>query len=142
MVDRQLEVPVDLLLGRESPAGLVVDDLVAAPGDPVHAVDHPRDLKPRHFRPAGKSVPWPEVTPPGHLGSDQRLVRRRGEAPLDPPEWLVEGVLMCAPNRDHTTELEALDAAEHVPALNKFLQERVQALDRAARDLYRSYSTL
>src|SRR5256885_78423 len=24
-----------------------------------------------------------------------------GDAYVDPPEWLVEGVLMCAPNRDH-----------------------------------------
>lgn len=63
-----------------------------------------------------------------------------GDAYVDPPEWLVEGLLTCAPNRNDWKEIEALNATEHLPSLSEFLQQRVQTLDPAARDLYRPYS--
>ena len=63
-----------------------------------------------------------------------------GDVYVDPPLWLVDGMLMCAPNRDHGTEIDALAATEHVPSLGEFLHQHPQTLDAAARDLYRSYS--
>ena len=65
---------------------------------------------------------------------------RSGDAYVDPPNWLVEGLLMSAPNRDRATVVAALDATEHVPSLDEFLQQRVETLDSAATELYRAYS--
>src|SRR5712691_2280100 len=44
VVHRELEVPVHHRLRRQTPAGLVVDDLVPAAGDPVQPVDHAGQL--------------------------------------------------------------------------------------------------
>ena len=65
---------------------------------------------------------------------------RSGDAYVRPPNWLVEGLLMSAPNRDRAIVAAALDATEHVPSLDEFLQQRVETLDSAARELYRAYS--
>jgi hypothetical protein len=44
VVDRELEIAVDARLRGKAPVRLVVDDLVSAPRDPVHAVDHAGEL--------------------------------------------------------------------------------------------------
>jgi hypothetical protein len=62
-----------------------------------------------------------------------------GDEYVDPPRWLIDGMLMCAPTRDHAPELSVLDAAEHVPSLDEFLQKRAGVLDSAGRELYRAY---
>lgn len=63
-----------------------------------------------------------------------------GHAYVDPPNWLIDGLLVRAPNRDRATQIAALDTTERVPELDKFLSERVDTLDSAARELYRAYS--
>jgi hypothetical protein len=65
---------------------------------------------------------------------------RSGDAFVDPPNWIVEGLLMSASNRDRATVVAALDAAKHVPSLDEFLQQRAETLDSVARELYRAYS--
>jgi hypothetical protein len=64
----------------------------------------------------------------------------RGNAYVDAPNWLVDGVLMSAPNRHRATVVATLDAVERVPPLDEFLQQRAETLDFVARELYRAYS--
>ena len=44
VIEGELEVPVDDVLGRQTAVRLVVDDLVPASGDAVHPVDHAAEL--------------------------------------------------------------------------------------------------
>jgi hypothetical protein len=63
-----------------------------------------------------------------------------GEVFVDPPNWLVDGLLASTPNRDRASLVTALSAPQRPPLLNEFLRERPESLDSAARQLYRSYS--
>jgi hypothetical protein len=65
---------------------------------------------------------------------------RPGAGYVDPPNWIVEGLLVSASNRDRATVVAALDAAKQVPSLDEFLQQRALTLDSVARELYRAYS--
>ncbi len=51
MVDGQLQVPLDDPARRKPAVGLVVDDLVPAARQPVHAVDDPRERHALHLDP-------------------------------------------------------------------------------------------
>lgn len=63
-----------------------------------------------------------------------------GDAVIDPPEWLIDGLLASAPNRDHAALAAILLVPEHRSSLEEFLRQRPQSLDSASRELYRAYS--
>jgi hypothetical protein len=59
---------------------------------------------------------------------------------VEPPDWLIDGVLALAPGRDRGSLLEALIAANKTVPLEGFLRQRRELLDSAGRTLYRAYS--
>src|SRR5437867_10583553 len=59
---------------------------------------------------------------------------------IEPPDWLIDGTLALAPGHDRGELVEALNATENTPTLEKFLQQRPAILDSAGRVLYRAYS--
>lgn len=59
---------------------------------------------------------------------------------VEPPDWLIEGVLALVPGRDRGSLLEALMAANKTMSLEGFLGQRRELLDSAGRTLYRAYS--
>jgi len=59
---------------------------------------------------------------------------------VEPPDWLIDGVLVLAPGRDRGSLVEALTTAEEAVPLEKFLSQRRSLLDSAGRTLYRAYS--
>jgi hypothetical protein len=59
---------------------------------------------------------------------------------VEPPDWLVDGVLALAPGRDRGPLIEALSAANKTLPLEEFLRQRPGLLDSAGRMLYRAYS--
>ena len=63
-----------------------------------------------------------------------------GTAFVEPPDWLIDGVLALAPGRDRGPLVEALIMADKTMPLEKFLGQRASVLDSAARTLYRAYS--
>jgi hypothetical protein len=63
-----------------------------------------------------------------------------GDVFVDPPIWLVDGLLASPPNRDRASLVTALSVPQRPPSLNEFLHQRPESLDSAARQLYRSYS--
>jgi hypothetical protein len=63
-----------------------------------------------------------------------------GDVYVEPPSWLVEGLLALTPNRDRAALINALAVSERVTPLNEFLRERPELLDPAGRLLYRAYS--
>src|SRR5437588_5217967 len=63
-----------------------------------------------------------------------------GDVYVEPPSWLVEGLLALTPNRDRASLINALAVSERVTALNEFLRQRPELLDPAGRLLYRAYS--
>src|SRR6266513_2868426 len=63
-----------------------------------------------------------------------------GDVYVEPPSWLVEGLLALAPNRDRTSLVNALAVSGRVTSLNEFLRERLELLDPAGRVLHRAYS--
>jgi hypothetical protein len=63
-----------------------------------------------------------------------------GEPYVEPPDWLMEGLLALTPNRDRTSLIDALAVSERITRLDEFLRERAQLLDPAGRLLYRAYS--
>jgi len=63
-----------------------------------------------------------------------------GDVYVDPPSWLVDGLLASLPNRDHATLAAALSVPRHNVSLPEFLGQRPESLDSAARELYRGYS--
>ena len=63
-----------------------------------------------------------------------------GDVYVEPPSWLVEGLLALTPNRDRASLINALAVSERVTPLNDFLRERPELLDPAGRLLYRAYS--
>jgi len=63
-----------------------------------------------------------------------------GETYVDPPAWLVDGLLALTPNRDRSVLINALAAAERTPELDEFLHERPDLLDPIGHSVYRAYS--
>jgi hypothetical protein len=59
---------------------------------------------------------------------------------VQPPDWLLDGVLALAPGRDRGSLVEALSMADKPLALKEFLGKRPELLDSAGRLLYRAYS--
>ncbi|MEY2543855.1 MAG: hypothetical protein QOE81_1316, partial [Verrucomicrobiota bacterium] len=63
-----------------------------------------------------------------------------GDVYVEPPSWLVEGLLALTPNRDRASLTNALALSERVTPLNEFMREHPELLDPAGRLLYRAYS--
>jgi len=59
---------------------------------------------------------------------------------VEPPDWLIDGVLALTPGRDREELFDALTTAEKMLPLEKFLLQRPELLDSAGRVLYRAYS--
>src|SRR5213595_457953 len=68
----------------------------------------------------------------GELAPGARLV--------EPPDWLVEGVLVLTPGREREAFMEALSTGDKGKSLEEFLGQRFDLLDSAGRMLYRAYS--
>jgi hypothetical protein len=67
-----------------------------------------------------------------------------GNVYVDPPNWLVNGLLAASalnPDRVSLVSLvSALSAPQRIISLHEFLEQRRESLDSAARELYRAYS--
>ena len=63
-----------------------------------------------------------------------------GATLVEPPDWLVEGVLALTPGREREALVEALSTADKGKSLEEFLGQRFDLLDSAGRMLYRAYS--
>jgi hypothetical protein len=63
-----------------------------------------------------------------------------GDIYVEPPGWLMEGLLALTPNRDRASLINALAVSERVTSLNEFLRQRPELLGPAGRLLYRAYS--
>src|SRR6266705_3051123 len=59
---------------------------------------------------------------------------------VEPPDWLLDGVLAFAPGPDRGSLIEALSLSDKAMSLEKFLRQRPGLLDSAGRLLYRAYS--
>jgi hypothetical protein len=59
---------------------------------------------------------------------------------VEPPDWLLDGVLACTPGRDREPLVEALSLSDNKMSLVEFLGQRPELLDSAGRMLYRAYS--
>src|SRR5260370_17574291 len=64
----------------------------------------------------------------------------RGDVYVEPPGWLVEGLLALTPNRDRASLINALAVSERITPLDEFLHQRPELLDPAGRFLFRAYS--
>jgi hypothetical protein len=63
-----------------------------------------------------------------------------GSVFVEPPDWLIDGVLALAPGSDRTQLIEALTTADKTESLETFLRQRPALLDSAGRTLYSAYS--
>src|ERR1044071_4388871 len=63
-----------------------------------------------------------------------------GAVLVEPPEWLIDGVLALAPERDRGPLIEAVADNEKPLPLAKFLGQRPGFVDSTGRTLYRAYS--
>jgi hypothetical protein len=63
-----------------------------------------------------------------------------GDVYVEPPSWLVEGLLALTPSRDRASLISALAVSERVTSLDEFLRQRPELLDPAGRLLHRAYS--
>jgi len=63
-----------------------------------------------------------------------------GAVLVEPPDWLIDGVLALAPERDHGPLIEAISNTEKPLPLEKFLHQRPGLLDSTGRALYRAYA--
>ena len=59
---------------------------------------------------------------------------------VEPPDWLLEGVLALTPGRDRGALVEALLVSAKRMSLEEFLQKRPALVDSPGRLLYRAYS--
>jgi hypothetical protein len=64
-----------------------------------------------------------------------------GTTLVEPPDWLVEGVLALAPGREQQALMQSLSTTDKGKSLEEFLGQRFDLLDSAGRMLYRLYST-
>lgn len=62
-----------------------------------------------------------------------------GSALVEPPDWLLDGVLALSPGRDRKALIEALEVSKIIP-LGDFLRQRPALLDSPGRSLHRAYS--
>ena len=63
-----------------------------------------------------------------------------GDVYVDPPAWLLDGLLAAAPNKDRAELFAALSTPLRDIKLAEFLIQRPEMLDLSARQLYRAYS--
>ena len=63
-----------------------------------------------------------------------------GEVYVDPPNWLVDGLLASAPNQEHAALAAALCVPLRTISFAEFLSQRAELLDSAGKELYRAYS--
>jgi hypothetical protein len=63
-----------------------------------------------------------------------------GTTLVEPPDWLVEGVLALTPGRERDALLNVLSTTDKGESLEEFLGQRLELLDSAGRMLYRAYS--
>lgn len=63
-----------------------------------------------------------------------------GETYVEPPDWLIDGLLALTPGRDRSPIINAITAAERAPSLEEFLGERPELLDPVGQSLYRAYA--
>ncbi len=63
-----------------------------------------------------------------------------GAVLVEPPGWLIDGMLALAPAHDRGTLIDAISNNEKPPSLEKFLGQRPGAVDSTGRTLYRAYS--
>ena len=63
-----------------------------------------------------------------------------GVAFVEPPDWLLDGVLALTPGRDRAPLVEALSVSQKTMSLEEFLRQRSELLDSAGRMLYRACS--
>jgi hypothetical protein len=63
-----------------------------------------------------------------------------GETYVNPPPWLVEGLLALGPNGHRGSLVNVLNVSQRAPSLEEFLQQRPELLDSASRAVYRAYS--
>jgi hypothetical protein len=63
-----------------------------------------------------------------------------GVAFVEPPAWLLDGVLALTPGRDRTPLVEALSVSQKTMSLEEFPRQRSELLDSAGRMLYRACS--
>src|ERR1700688_4100702 len=59
---------------------------------------------------------------------------------VEPPDWLIDGVLALTPGSDRGQLVEALTTADKTESLEMFLRQRRGLLDSAGQTLYRAYS--
>lgn len=60
-----------------------------------------------------------------------------GSIYVEPPDWLLDGLLSSAPGRDRQSLVDGLAASTRPISLEEFLRQRPEQLDSPARDLYR-----
>ncbi len=63
-----------------------------------------------------------------------------GAVLVEPPDWLIDGVLALSPGRERAPLIEALANTDKPLSLEKFLRQRPGVLDSTGRALYRAYS--
>src|ERR1700719_2378565 len=63
-----------------------------------------------------------------------------GTTYVEPPDWLLDGLLASAPGRDRQPLIDALAGTAKFISLEDFLGQRPEQLDSPARELYRAYS--
>jgi hypothetical protein len=63
-----------------------------------------------------------------------------GTVIVEPPDWLIEGVLALSPGRDRSAPIDALVNTEKPLSLENFLRQRRELLGSTGRTLYRAYS--
>jgi hypothetical protein len=63
-----------------------------------------------------------------------------GVALIEPPDWLLDGVLALTPGRNRTPLVEALSVSQKTMSLEEFLRQRPGLLDSTGRILYRACS--
>jgi len=63
-----------------------------------------------------------------------------GTVLVEPPNWLIDGVLTLVPGRERGPLIEALANGDNHLPLEKFLGQRRGVLDSTGRTLYRGYS--
>jgi hypothetical protein len=65
-----------------------------------------------------------------------------GTVLVQPPDWLLDGVLALTPGRDRGPLVEALSTSDKAMSLKEFLEQNPALLDSGGRILYRAYSSV
>ena len=63
-----------------------------------------------------------------------------GDAFVNPPSWLVDGLIASVPNRSHAGLATALSLPQHGSSLQEFLEQHPESLDSTGKQLYRAYA--